>query len=155
VAAGLSFRDWVLSFCEASFPWEAAVVEAWQCRCQQLECGWCRRRHSWVRAAMWLMSIAMQDHRNLGILPHGLSNSAHLQRAEIDCLAAWSRMAGALTVRWAGWKARPKNCGPLLLPGPPPSSTPAPPGSGTFSSCTCRKLLCSRLETRRLSKAVE
>ena len=73
--------------------------------------------------------------RNLGSLQHELSNSAHLQRAGGHCVAALSRMAGALRVRWAGWRARPTNFGPLL-PGPAPCSTPAPPKPNTFSSCT-------------------
>jgi hypothetical protein len=81
-----------------------------------------------MRAALWLKSIAMQGRRNLGMLQHGLSSWVHLQRAEKGCLVAWSRMAGALMVHhWAGWIARPKNFGRLLLPGPGPSSTPPPP----------------------------
>lgn len=120
MAAGLSCRGGLLSFCVASSPLRASADEGRQ----EAECGWWR--HSWVRAAVWLTAIAMQDPRGHGILPHESSNAAHRQRAGRGCLAAWSKTAGALTVHWAGWKARPTNCGPLLLPGPPPSSTPTP-----------------------------
>jgi hypothetical protein len=79
-----------------------------------------------LQAAVWLTStaVAMQHLRNPGSLQHESSNSAHLQRAGGHCVAALSRMAGALRVRWAGWTARATNFGPLLLPEPAPSSTP-------------------------------